>query len=233
MALWYLSRATGAATLVLLTLTLTLGVVNVERFTSPRFPRFVIDGWHRGISLLTCVLLALHVATTVLDAYAPIRLVDAVVPFAGQYRPVWLGLGALALDLLVALVVTSLLRGRLGVRAWRAVHWAAYACWPTALVHGLGTGSDVRPGWLTWLALGCCAVVVTAITVRLADRDVGAGTRTAAAAALLAAVLGLGVWLPSGPLAKGWARKAGTPAALLGGGHHRTTATTTTTARTP
>jgi sulfoxide reductase heme-binding subunit YedZ len=229
MALWYLSRATGAATLVLLTLTLTLGIVNVERFTSPRLPRFVIDGWHRGISLLTCVLLALHVGTTVLDGYAPIRLLDVVVPFTGRYRPVWLGLGALALDLLVALVVTSLLRGRLGVRTWRAVHWAAYACWPTALVHGLGTGSDVRPGWLTYLALACCAVVVAAITVRLADHDVTAGVRAAAAAALVAGVLGLGIWLPSGPLAKGWAAKAGTPAALLGGGHH----VATTKARTP
>jgi len=228
MALWYLSRATGAATLVLLTLTLTLGVVNVERFTSPRLPRFVIDGWHRGISLLTCVLLALHVGTTVLDSYAPIRLVNAFVPFTGTYRPLWLGLGALALDLLVALIVTSLLRGRLGVRTWRAVHWAAYACWPIALLHGLGTGSDVRPGWLTWLALGCCAVVVAAIGVRLADRDVSAGVRAAATAALLAGVLGLGVWLPSGPLAKGWAAKAGTPAALLGGGHH-TAATTSGT----
>jgi hypothetical protein len=70
---------------------------------------------------------------------------------------------------------------------------------------------------------------VAAITVRLADRDVTAGARAAAAAALVAGVLGLGIWLPSGPLAKGWAAKAGTPAALLGGGHH----VATTKARTP
>ena len=73
------------------------------------------------------------------------RLVDVVVPFVGAYRPFWLGLGALALDLLAALIVTSLLRARIGLRAWRAVHWVAYACWPVALVHGLGTGSDVAP----------------------------------------------------------------------------------------
>jgi methionine sulfoxide reductase heme-binding subunit len=219
MALWYLTRGTGAAALVLLTLTLALGVVNVERFASPRFPRFVVDGWHRTISLLVCVLLVIHIGTTVLDGYAPIRLVDAVVPFVSAYRPLWLGLGALALDLLIALVVTSLLRGRIGVRSWRAIHWAAYACWPLAFLHGLGTGTDVRPGWMAWLALACAAVVVAAIAVRLADRRTAPRVRVGATAALLSATVAVAVWLPSGPLAKGWATKAGTPPSLIGGKH--------------
>jgi sulfoxide reductase heme-binding subunit YedZ len=215
MALWYLTRGTGAAALVLLTLSLALGVVNVQRFASPRMPRFAIDGWHRTTSLLVCVLLAVHVGTTVLDGYAPIRLVDAFVPFGGAYRPVWLGLGALALDLLIALIVTSLLRARLGLRAWRAVHWLAYACWPVALVHGLGTGSDVRPGWLTWLSLACTAVVIAAVGVRLADRGTAIRVRAGAGATLAAGVIALAVWLPSGPLAGGWAAKAGTPPSIL------------------
>jgi methionine sulfoxide reductase heme-binding subunit len=215
MALWYLSRATGAATLVLLTLTLVLGIVNVERFSSPRFPRFVVDGWHRWLSLLTCVLLALHVVTTLIDGYAPIRIVDVVIPFTSSYRPIWLGLGALALDLLVAVAITSALRGWIGLRAWRLVHWAAYACWPVALVHGLGTGSDVRAGWLTWVALACGFAVVTAVIVRLADRATPRAVRAGAVASLVAGAVFLGAWLPSGPLASGWAAKAGTPASLL------------------
>jgi sulfoxide reductase heme-binding subunit YedZ len=216
MALWYLTRGTGAAALVLLTLSLTLGVVNVQRFASPRVPRFAVDGWHRTISLLVCVLLAVHVGTTVLDGYAPIRLVDAFVPFGGAYRPVWLGFGALALDLLIALIVTSLLRARIGVRGWRAVHWLAYACWPVALIHGLGTGSDVRAGWFTWLSLGCTAVVMVAVGVRLADRGTELRVRAGAAGALAAGVIALAVWLPSGPLASGWAAKSGTPSSILG-----------------
>ncbi len=222
MAFWYLTRGTGAAALVLLTFSLMLGVINVERFTSARFPRFVVDGWHRTVSLLVCVLLAIHIGTTVLDGYAPIRLVDAFVPFISVYRPLWLGLGAFALDLLVALIVTSLLRGRIGVRAWRAVHWAAYACWPLAFLHALGTGSDVRPGWMTWLALGCAAVVAAAVAVRLADPQTAPRVRAGAAAALLAGSIGVAVWLPSGPLAKGWAAKAGTPSSLVGGKHATT-----------
>ncbi|QEC50377.1 ferric reductase [Baekduia soli] len=228
MALWYLTRATGAAALVLLTLSLVLGIVNVRRFASPRVPRFLVDGGHRTTSLLVVVLLGIHIGTSVFDGYAPIRLVDAVIPFGSAYRPVWLGLGALAFDLLLALIVTSLLRARLGLRAWRAVHWLAYACWPVALVHGLGTGSDVRAGWLTWLSLACAAAVVTAIGVRLSDRAATPGVRAGAAAAITAAAVALAIWLPSGPMAGGWAAKAGTPA------HTTTTsATTTTTTRTP
>jgi sulfoxide reductase heme-binding subunit YedZ len=215
MALWYLTRGTGAVALVLLTLSLALGVVNTQRLASQRFPRFIVDGAHRTVSLLVCVLLAVHVGTTVIDGYAPISLVDAFVPFGGAYRPIWLGLGALALDLLIALIVTSLLRARIGLRAWRAVHWLAYACWPVALVHGLGTGSDVRPGWLMWLSVACTAVVVAAIGVRLADRGTAPGLRAGAVAGIAAGVMALAIWLPAGPLAKGWAAKAGTPSSII------------------
>jgi sulfoxide reductase heme-binding subunit YedZ len=217
MALWYLTRATGAVALVLLTLSVVLGIVNVRRFTAPRTPRFVIDGCHRTTSLLVCALLTIHVGTSVLDGYAPIRLADAVIPFTGTYRPLWLGLGALAFDLLLALVVTSIARARLGVRAWRAVHWVAYACWPVAMLHALGTGSDARAGWLVWVSAACAAAVLTAVIVRLADHDVAAPVRIGVAGGLVLAAGVIALWLPAGPLAPGWAAKAGTPTRLIAG----------------
>ena len=90
-----------------------------------------------------------------LDSFAPIRLIDAVIPFASTYRPLWLGLGALSFDLLIALVVTSLVRRRLGYRAWRTIHWLAYASWPVAVFHGLGTGSDTKVWWMLALTAAC------------------------------------------------------------------------------
>ncbi len=215
-ALWYLTRGSGAVTLLLLTASVVLGIAHVRRARPAGSPRLVVESAHRTLSLLVLVVLAVHVATAVLDPFAPIRLVDAVVPFTSAYRPLWLGFGALALDLLVALAVTSLLRARLGFRAWRAVHWLAYACWPVAVVHGLGTGSDARTTWLLVLTLGCVAAVLLAAGVRLASS--GPGHRVArggGAAALVAALIALAVWLPQGPLAPGWARRSGTPASLL------------------
>jgi methionine sulfoxide reductase heme-binding subunit len=214
MALWYLTRATGVVALLLVTLTLVLGVLDVGRFSWPRLPRFAIDAIHRSASLLVIVFVAVHVLTAVIDSYAPVRLADAVVPFGGTYRPLWVGLGALSFDLLLALVITSLLRARLGVRAWRIVHWAAYACWPLALLHGLGTGSDVKPGWFLWLSIACSAVVALAILSR-APKGIA---QVSVVTALAVGALGLAVWLPTGPLGSGWAAKAGTPSALLHGG---------------
>ena len=143
-ALWYATRATGMVCLVLLTLSVALGVAEVVRFASPRWPRFVVAAVHRNASLLAVAFLGVHIVTAVADSFAPIRIIDAFVPFVGSYRPIWLGLGTVASDLLLALVITSLLRERIGYPIWRAMHWAAYAAWPVALVHGLGTGSDTR-----------------------------------------------------------------------------------------
>jgi sulfoxide reductase heme-binding subunit YedZ len=215
-ALWYLTRGTGLVTLLCLTASVVLGIVEVRRWAPADSPRYLIVALHRGISLLVVALLAIHVATAVLDSFAPIRLADAVLPFTSAYRPLWLGLGALALDGLLALTVTSLLRRRLGLRAWRAVHWIAYACWPVALAHSWGTGSDARTPWMLGLTLACAAAVIAAVAWRLA----GGWTehprvRGSAAAATLVTIGVLGVWLALGPLAPGWAQRAGTPRTVL------------------
>src|SRR5207253_564958 len=130
------TRSTGAVALLLLTAAVVLGVLDVRRVSSGRWPRFAIDSLHRSASVLAIAFLAVHILTAVLDSFAPISLLDAVVPFAGSYRPFWLGLGAVALDLLLAVAISSAVRKRIGFESWRAVHWLAYASWPIALVHG-------------------------------------------------------------------------------------------------
>jgi hypothetical protein len=202
--------------LVLLSTSVALGIAEVARFASPRWPRFVIAALHRNVALLATSFLAVHIVTAVADSFAPIRIVDVFVPFVGSYRPLWLGLGAVAIDLLIAIVVTSLLRERLGHRAWRAVHWAAYACWPTALLHGLGTGSDTRARWAVIVNVACLAAVLASVLVRVGwTRTVGGGRRALAAVGSTALAVGVVAWMLAEPMRPGWARKAGTPSALL------------------
>ncbi len=215
---WYLTRSLGAVALLLLTLAAALGVADVQRWSSPRWPRFVVDGLHRSVSLLALVFLVLHILTALLDSFAPISLLAAFAPFVSSYRPFWLGLGAVAFDLLLAVILTSLLRARVGPRVWRATHWLAYACWPVALLHTLGTGSDVRSTWLLALSAACLAVVVAAVLVRTLGSWAAASARVRgfAVGGCAAFTLGLLLWLPSGPLGSEWARRSGTPASLLG-----------------
>ena len=225
--LWYLTRGTGVMAMLLLTASMLLGILEVKRWRSPRWPRFVTAGLHRYVSLLSVAFVGVHVATTVVDGFAPIGWLDAVVPFHSPYRPLWLGLGAVGLDLMIALVVTSLVRGRIGNRMWRTVHWAAYACWPVSLVHGLGTGTDVPQAWSLALTGVCLVAIVAAVWWRLADAwtarprhspdgAAGAAARIVVPGALVGIVVPVAIvaWLLGGPLQPGWARRAGTRRAL-------------------
>jgi sulfoxide reductase heme-binding subunit YedZ len=213
---WYLTRATGTVALLLLTASVALGVLDVGRASSPRWPRFVLDALHRNVSLLAVVFIALHVITTVLDSFAHISIVAASIPFTSSYRPFWLGLGAVALDLLLAVSITSLLRRRLGFSTWRATHWLAYACWPIALVHGLGTGSDAKSKWMLAIAIGGVLVVIAAVCTRaLRGWPANARLRGSALALSGAFALFLVLWVRSGPLGSEWARRSGTPISLL------------------
>lgn len=222
-AYWYLTRSTGAVALVLLSGAVVLGGLDVLRVSTPRWPRFMVDALHRNVSLLAIVFLLLHVLTSVIDSFASISLTDVIVPFVGSYRPFWLGLGAVSFDLLLAVTVTSLLRQRVGFRAWRAVHWLTYASWPVALLHTLGTGSDVKSAWLLILSLACMAAVLVTVLLRAIEawRE-HTGRGRLALAGTGAFTLFLLLWLPGGPLGSEWARRSGTPAVLLG--HSRATA---------
>ena len=166
--LWYTTRATGLVAMVLLTVSMACGLLSGGGYQRPGLPRFVTIGLHRNSSLLALAFTAGHVITTVADGFVRIPVQDAFIPFIGRYRPLWLGLGAIASDLLLALIITSLLRSRMSYRTWRALHWSAYACWPLALAHGLGTGTDTPVRWVLALTAACAAVVVILAGWRLA-----------------------------------------------------------------
>ncbi|MDW8803817.1 ferric reductase-like transmembrane domain-containing protein [Streptomyces scabiei] len=217
--LWYASRAGGTIALMLLTATVVLGIASGGRTAPRRIGRFEIALLHRNLSLLAVMFLAGHVVTAVLDPFVHLGWTVAVVPFAAPYRPLWLGLGTVALDLLLAVLVTSALRRRLGVRRWKAVHWFAYAAWPLALFHSAGTGTDTRLPLQLWLYAGCLTGVVGAVWWRLAKAGPGHVVgRLVASAAVVAVPVVLTAFLAAGPLQPGWSQRAATGTILLGGG---------------
>ncbi len=165
--LWYTTRGAGAVSLVLLSTVVVLGVVSTLRFQSASWPRFLTTGLHRNVALMTVVFLALHIVTAVVDPFTHIGWLPAVIPFSSYYRAFWLGLGTVAFELLVAIVVTSLVRAFLGHAAWRLIHWLAYASWPVAVIHGFGTGTDAWSAWFFALTAACVAVVATVVGSRL------------------------------------------------------------------
>ena len=214
--LWYFARSAGFISLAMLTASASLGILLSMRRRSRTWPLFVTDGLHRHLTLVFFVFLVLHVVTVLYDPFTRFRLVDVVVPFLSPYRRTWMGLGILAAELSLALAISGWLRDRIGYRAFRALHYATYAIFPLALVHGLATGTDTRGGWglALYVAFGL-AVGVPMVMRLLQNAPAWAGLRVPG---MVAASFGLVVlvgWLTHGPLAPGWVRAAGTPEALL------------------
>ncbi len=165
--LWYTTRGAGAVTLILLSAVVVLGILSTLRVQSRSWPRFLTTGLHRNLALMTLVFLALHIFTAVVDPFTNLGWSAALIPFTSYYRTFWLGLGVISFELLLAIVVTSLIRGFLGHRAWRAIHWLTYAAWPVGVLHGAGTGTDTWSAWMLAITAGCVAAVGVAIVLRL------------------------------------------------------------------
>ncbi len=171
-ALWALGRGTGFVALLLMTVSVLLGILTRSGRPAFGLPRFAVTLVHRNASLLASVFILIHIVSLFFDSYAQLNLVDVVFPFLGSYRPFWLGLGTLGVDLLIAVMVTSLLRQRIGLRTFRVVHWVTYAMWPIALVHSLGTGTDATTPWFVTFAVLCVLAVLAALGWRLSRRFV-------------------------------------------------------------
>jgi methionine sulfoxide reductase heme-binding subunit len=164
--LWYATRGAGAVSVLLLTVVVVMGITAAMRWQSASWPRFLTADLHRNLALLTLSFLGIHIVTAVVDPFTALGLNAALVPFSSSYRTFWLGLGAIGMYLLLAIIATSLLRPLFGYNAWRLVHWLTYALWPVALVHGIGTGTDSRFFWMLFLDGACVIAVLLAIIWR-------------------------------------------------------------------
>lgn len=166
-AFWALSRGTGVMSLVLLSISVLLGVLTRSGRPAFGLPRFGVTLVHRNASLLGAVFVLIHVVSLFFDSYAQLNLIDLFVPFLGATNPLWLGAGTIAFDLLLAVIVTGLLRRRIGQRTFRAVHWFSYAMWPIAVAHGIGNGSDASEVWFLAIVAVCVIPVVAAVVWRV------------------------------------------------------------------
>lgn len=165
--LWYTTRASGLMALILLTLTMVLGITTTARARARNWPGFAHQEMHRRISMIAVVFLAIHVLTSVLDTFVSISWSAIIIPFTSSYGRFWVGVGAISVDLMIAVFATSLLRARMRPGMWRAVHWLAYLSWPVALAHTFGMGTDARESWVVVLGVACVAAVAAALFFRL------------------------------------------------------------------
>ena len=218
-ALWLLARASGIVAAVLLAAVVALGVMRSERWQRPWWPRFATNHLHRSLSWLLLGMIVLHVGAVVLDKYAPVAVWDAILPFLSAYRRWWTGLGTLAFDALLLVMVSTVLIRVVGQRRWRGLHWAGYAALSFALLHAVATGTDVRQWWAVLFLLIAAALAVWSSIWRLNGRGVGdgmleLGTRAMGAAVVVCGACALAAFTVTGPLQPGWAQASGTPASL-------------------
>jgi sulfoxide reductase heme-binding subunit YedZ len=165
--LWAIGRGTGLVALPLFTITVVLGILTRSGRPAFGLPRFAVTLVHRNTALVGSAFVVIHILTLLADPFAKMTFLDFFVPFLGTLKPVWMGFGTVAFDLMLAIVITALLRHRIGQRTFRVIHWFSYAMWPIALVHSIGNGTDAGEGWFVLLWVVCCLAVAGAGIWRL------------------------------------------------------------------
>lgn len=164
---WYVARASGLVAWTLLTASTCLGLAQSSRFLRgiARSP-WIID-LHRSLATLTVIFTAIHVTALWADSFVTFGPVELLVPMASGWRPGAVAWGIVALYLLIAVEVTSLLMNRLPRRVWHAIHLSSLGLFVMATIHGLQAGTDRSNTIVTWIGGSAAAMVVFAVVYRL------------------------------------------------------------------
>jgi methionine sulfoxide reductase heme-binding subunit len=173
---WYAARAGGVVAYVLLTATVLLGMTMSSRRRVARWPRIAIEDVHRFVAFAAGTFVVVHIAAIAIDAYLPFSLQSLIVPFISRYRPAWVGFGIVAAELMLAVAITNRLRDRaLSYATWRKLHYATFAVWTGATIHGLGSGTDRSTAWLVVIQAAAVGAVVGMTGWRFLQRRIRAG----------------------------------------------------------
>ena len=162
---WYLTRAAGFIAYILLFGSVTLGLLLTTSIPKG-YRRFDVFDIHRFLALLALFVTIFHMFIVLPDQFIGFTLWELLIPFSSPYAQFYMGLGTLAVYLMAIVIGAFYLRPLVPYSAWRTIHYATFAVYAMALVHGLGAGSDTS---LTW-ALGLYAITGGIVLVLVAQR---------------------------------------------------------------
>jgi len=166
---WYVARAAGLVSWVLLAMAVISGLARSSRLASRPRPAWTLD-LHRFLGGLSLVFVGVHMAGLALDTKVPFGLSDLLVPFASRWNPGAVAWGVVAFYLLVAVEITSLLMRRIPKRIWRGVHMSSFLLFAFGTIHMLTAGTDRSSARLQWAVLGVSGVVIGLAAFRVLAR---------------------------------------------------------------
>lgn len=198
---WYAARAAGVVAYLLLSAIVVLGISMAGKKKLHRWPRFAVEDVHRFGGILVGSFLVIHIATIAIDAWLPFSIASIIVPFTSAYKPLWVGLGIVSAELLLALAITNRLRNiRISHRFWRRAHYLNFAVWAGATLHSLGSGTDRSTPWLITLEAAAIALVSSAIAWRLLARRLENWRLRGASLAASLGTAAIALFLVTGPI---------------------------------
>jgi DMSO/TMAO reductase YedYZ heme-binding membrane subunit len=164
---WYATRITALLSYLALSASTVYGLLLSTRLLDRVTHRPVSFTLHQDLAGIGVALGLVHAAVLLIDRSVPYTPVEVVVPFAGPYRPLWVGMGQLAMGLALLVMLSFYVRKRIGTRAWRTIHHLSFAAFAGATVHGLMAGSDTGADWIYAMYLTLTVVVVFLTTYRI------------------------------------------------------------------
>src|SRR5512140_1689 len=159
-AWWYVTRAAGLTSYILLWLSMVWGRATASKILAPTVEGTYSYDFHEFLSLLGLGFVLLHVVVLLLDKYLPFNVWQVLIPFVDSYRPIWVGLGVIGFYIFLLVTVTFYMRQSIRTQAFRSIHMLSLLGYLGATLHGLFAGTDSALPITTFIYAGTFLIVV-------------------------------------------------------------------------
>ncbi|MGZ8662491.1 MAG: ferric reductase-like transmembrane domain-containing protein [Actinomycetota bacterium] len=166
MTTWILLRAAGVGAYVMLFMAVAWGLVATTAVVTKHVSKPAANMFHQFVATTGLVLLGVHMAILLIDAYMPFHVLDLLVPMRSTFRPVAITAGVIAMYAMVAVMVSSWVRKKLSTKVWRSIHLLAVPAFTLALAHGVFSGTDTQRWWMFGMYALTGLIVVFLVIVR-------------------------------------------------------------------
>ena len=164
---WAVSRPSGIAGFVVLSLAMVMGLLVSTKAGDGLFSRPFAFEMHQFLSVVSLVLVAVHADSLLFDGFLRFTSLSLVVPFIAPYHPLAVGLGVIAAWLAAITTASFWMRSRIGQKRWRTLHYVTFAAYIAALWHGITAGTDTQVAPVYWTYIVSVAAVSSLLVVRI------------------------------------------------------------------
>jgi len=167
---WIVIRGSGLVAFGLVAASTIWGLIVSTKLFGRAIKAKPLTWFHESLGLGALIATGVHMVVLTMDQYVEFGWVDVLVPGVASSEATAVALGVTSFYGLAVVTLSFYVKGLIGQKAWRTIHFLAFGTFAGALIHGILAGTDTTNPIVTGMYVGTGVLVVGLLILRIVQQ---------------------------------------------------------------